>query len=67
MAEPICCQTPMVHNSFTEQYECADAYFALHDDDIDPYFADPNDLTEAQRSYLDHWLTSRIDDAEVKP
>ncbi|MEU7170376.1 hypothetical protein ABZ949_02645 [Micromonospora tulbaghiae] len=67
MNEPICCDTPMVHNSFTEQWECADAYFALHDDDIDPYFADPTDLDVAQQAYLEHWRASRIDDAAVTP
>ena len=32
VAEPLCCGEPMVHNSFTGQYECAVAYFTLVDE-----------------------------------
>jgi hypothetical protein len=65
MAEPMCCDTPMVHNSWAEAYECADAYFTLVDegygegvietlrvDDIEPGLADT----------LGHWRASRRSD-----
>lgn len=65
MAEPRCCSTPMVHNSFTGQYECADAYFLLHDDGVDPYLVDADDLDAGHRVALEHWKASRIDDEAV--
>lgn len=71
MAEPECCKTPMVHNSFTGEYECAEAYFALVDDGVLDdgcgelhHLADdevPPDLVPT----LHHWRASRRPDGEV--
>lgn len=66
-AEPICCGAPMVHNSWLGQYECADAYFALLDDEV---IADTgvslrvehDELTEYQRERWKHWRASWIPD-----
>lgn len=39
--EPACCGVPMVHNSWAERWECADAYFTLFDEGWDG--GDPRD------------------------
>ncbi|ATO14671.1 hypothetical protein CO540_13230 [Micromonospora sp. WMMA2032] len=56
----------MVHNSFTEQYECADAYFALLDDgvlsDCSPIGDDFAAMTEYQLDRYEHWRVSCTDD-----
>ncbi|MCW6003938.1 hypothetical protein K1W54_04980 [Micromonospora sp. CPCC 205371] len=67
-AEPMCCGTPMVHNSWTEEYECADAYFRLLDDGVlDGTLAllavDDEHLTPYQRERYEHWRTVRVPDA----
>lgn len=71
-AEPTCCGEPMVHNSFMEEYECADAYFALLDDGVladcggRELRVDPEDMTPEQRDLHKHWLASFKADAEVR-
>jgi hypothetical protein len=65
MAEPECCGTPMVHNSFLGTYECADAYFALVDDEVfvDGWVGiDPSGLTDEQRTQYEHWRASWVAD-----
>lgn len=32
--EPECCGAPMVHNTYREGFECADAFFYLEDEDL---------------------------------
>ncbi|MEU3452133.1 hypothetical protein ABZ671_00620 [Micromonospora sp. NPDC006766] len=66
--EPVCCDEPMIHNSFTGLYECAEAYFHLLDDGV---LGDPPDLSDTdvmddyQRERYAHWKTTRISDAAV--
>lgn len=66
--EPMCCGTPMVHNSWTEEYECADAYFALLDNGVigesATLMVDEDSLTDHERERYEHWRTSRVPDAE---
>jgi hypothetical protein len=66
-SEPICCGDPMIHNSFTGQYECSVAYLVLHDEGIDPYLVDPADLEPAQRAQHAHWMASRRPDGVTAP
>lgn len=63
MVEPTCCDEPMVHNSGTGQYECADAYFALLDDNVirdydPPTLIDPETVSGEHRAMFDHWIES---------
>lgn len=63
--EPMCCNTPMVHNSWTEEYECADAYFQLLDDGVLGDVAQRSNtdaMNDYQRGRYEHWLASRIPD-----
>ncbi|MFI7608486.1 hypothetical protein ACIBTV_25500 [Micromonospora sp. NPDC049366] len=64
--EPLCCDKPMVHNSFTGQWECADAYFELLDSGVlsesIPDRSDTAAMDDHQRERFEHWLTNRIDD-----
>lgn len=66
-----CCGTPMVHNSFTGEYECADAYFLLVDEgalgepgygDLDPGQLADDDVPPSLLEALQHWRTSRRPD-----
>lgn len=69
MSEPECCGKPMVHNSFTEEFECADAYFELLDDGVlDEVIADRSDadaMNDHQRERYEHWKSTRVPDAPV--
>lgn len=68
--EPECCDTPMVHNSFTSEYECADAYFELLDDGVlgdIPDLADTDEMTGHQRERFEHWKASRRPDSDGCP
>jgi hypothetical protein len=63
--EPMCCDEPMVHNSFTEEYECADAYFRLADegwDDLGLVYVTAEDVGPELAPFLAHWRESRIPD-----
>ena len=67
--EPMCCGTPMLHNSWTCEYECADAYFRLIDDGVLdtnlPFLTvEVEDLTTYQRERYEHWRAVRIPAAE---
>lgn len=72
MAEPECCNTPMVHNSWTDEWECADAYFALVDAGV---FSDGESFEHsgswtvrefvALRKLHEHWRTSFVPDQFV--
>lgn len=72
ITEPECCNTSMIHNSATGQYECADAYFALADEGV---IGDCGDLRmeatgngcacsncRAWRALYDHWQQSKRPD-----
>jgi hypothetical protein len=66
--EPECCGAPMVHNSFTSEYECVDAYFALVDEGIfedgeSSDYVEVADLTPPMRERYEHWLAVRVSDA----
>lgn len=71
--EPLCCGTPMVHNSWTGQYECADAYFTLVDDHCGGYEwvalerLTAEDVGPDLADALAHWRGSRISDAPSEP
>jgi hypothetical protein len=67
-AEPTCCGVPMVHNSFTGEYECADAYFLLVDEgalgepghgDLNPELLTDEDVPPNLLAALQHWRASR--------
>lgn len=64
MDEPLCCGEPMVHNSFTEEYECAVAYFALSDAGFGdmPATLWSADVPAALAPMLEHWRNSRAPD-----
>jgi len=62
MTEPMCCGEPMIHNTYTSEYECSDAYLTLHDAGIDPYLTDAADLASPQRTHYEHWAASRRPD-----
>jgi hypothetical protein len=72
MADPLCCAAPMVHNSFLQQWECADAYFELLDDDViastgfGPYalrVERVDQLAARHRERYEHWIASvRLDE-----
>jgi hypothetical protein len=65
-AEPVCCGAPMVHNSATGEYECADAYFALYDDGlIGDYglLVHLSELNDYERERYEHWRDVRVPDA----
>ncbi|MFG1872178.1 hypothetical protein [Micromonospora arborensis] len=69
-SEPGCCGTPMVRNSFTGQYECADAYFQLLDDGVlggVPDLSDTDAMNDHQRDRYEHWKTTRIDGQLATP
>jgi hypothetical protein len=72
ITEPECCNTPMVHNSYTGEWECADAYLALVDEGV---IGDYGDLRSeavengcacsncrAWRALYVHWQESRRPD-----
>jgi hypothetical protein len=59
VSEPTCCDEPMVHNAFTDQYECMVAFTVLNDEGIDPYLVHPGDLEPEQRAQHAHWKASR--------
>lgn len=61
----MCCGEPMVHNSFSNQYECYDTFAALHEQGIDPYLVEPADLNTSDRAAWEHWAASRLDDSSV--
>lgn len=68
VGEPECCGTPMVHNSFTGLYECADAYFGLLDDGVlggVPDLSDTDAMDPQQRELYDHWQSTRVSDVAV--
>lgn len=64
--EPMCCGEPMVHNSWTREYECSDAYFTLVDEgwreehNLDRLTAE--DVGPELADTLAHWRASRIPD-----
>lgn len=65
--EPLCCGEPMVHNSFTEEYECSAAYFMLVDEGFDDGWTPLDALTAGDvgpdmAEFLEHWRKSRISD-----
>jgi hypothetical protein len=75
--EPMHCGQPMVHNSFTGEYECADAYFTLLDEgalsatreawkmreqDWSPEQLSDRDVPSHLLDILRHWRASRISD-----
>lgn len=62
--EPVCCGDPMIHNSFTSQYECSVAYLVLHDEGIDPYGCAVEDLEPEQQAQHMHWMESRRPDGD---
>lgn len=70
--EPECCGVPMVHNSYTEEYECADAYFFLVDEgalgDPEAPHLSPDQIRWAlpteQIDALRHWRQSRRPDTD---
>lgn len=67
--EPKCpgCGEPMVHNSWMEQWECADAFFGLNDDGVlaGGFVLLPlEDLTPVQRVQYEHWRYWIVPDAE---
>lgn len=60
----------MIHNSWTSEYECADAYFTLIDEGVIstdwPVVDDPDALTPSHRAAYEHWRESvRPDGAEL--
>ena len=71
-AEPACpgadgdlCDGTMVHNSWSGEWECAGAFFALNDNGVlaDGFLVgDEDDLGEWDRRFLDHWRTHRVPD-----
>lgn len=66
-AEPGCCGEPMVHNSFTSEYECMSAYSLLteHVPDLESgslALADDDDVPAQYLPFLQHWRASRIPD-----
>jgi hypothetical protein len=66
--ELTCCGEPMVHNSFTGEYECADAYFRLADEGFDEIalaLVTAEEVGPALESMLTHWRESRIPDGRV--
>ena len=67
--EPLCCREPMVHNSWTCEYECADAYFALVDEygaECVPFLAE-RDVSAEMLPTFRHWRESMVsDDTEVR-
>lgn len=75
MSEPRCCGEPMVHNSFTNMYECASAYFALADEGFDEGVltrTTAEDVGGVLAPTLAHWRASWIPDgyeefADVDP
>lgn len=59
--EPECCGQPMVHNSGTGTYECADAFFALLDEGVIQDWDHPARVTDAPPAMVDvleHWKAS---------
>lgn len=60
--EPTCCGEPMIHNSFTSEYECAEAYFTLVDEEVitdwSPRHHNPSELPGWLQEHYEHWLTS---------
>lgn len=65
---PVCCDEPMVHNSFTEEHECAVAYFELSDAGYGdcPALLWSADVPAALAPTLEHWRSSRIPDADLE-
>ncbi|MCX5066617.1 hypothetical protein OOJ91_12085 [Micromonospora lupini] len=62
-SEPVCCGEPMVHNSWTGEYECAAAYFALVDGGVlgdTGLRLDMTDLDADQRALVEHWQSRRV-------
>jgi hypothetical protein len=66
--EPECCGDPMVHNSWTGEWECAVAYFALADEgaagDIIETLT-PEDVGPDLVETLAHWRGSRVSDETI--
>lgn len=60
--EPMCCGEPMIHNSFTGEFECAEAYFTLLDDEVISDWSAGRVLldgaTDYHRERHAHWLSS---------
>lgn len=63
--EPECCGTPMVHNSWSGEWECADAYFTLEDDGVIDWgvlLVDVGRLDRYQTERYFHWRGVRVPD-----
>lgn len=61
--EPMCCGEPMVHNTWTGENECAEAYFRLLDDGVLGDVAQRSNISamnDFQRGRYEHWLASCI-------
>jgi len=66
--EPECCGLPMVHNSWTGEWECADAYFGLIDDKVLGDFGlivEQDTLTTHQAERYEHWRAVRVPDGHA--
>jgi hypothetical protein len=60
---PECCNEPMVHNTATGAYECADAYFALVDEqpglaDVMLELVEDGEVPAGLVETLRHWRAS---------
>jgi hypothetical protein len=65
---PKCCGEPMVHNSWTGEWECAVAYFALVDEgDAEDIIGalTPEDVGPDLAETLAHWRGSRVSDETI--
>lgn len=67
VTEPLCCGEAMVHNSWREGFECADAFFYLEDEGI---LGDCGELREWVRPLADfdreryaHWRVVFVPDS----
>lgn len=63
--DPLCCGIPMVHNSWTGEFACADAYFYLVDE-VGPNevlcFMARDQIPAEYREAWDHWRASFVPD-----
>lgn len=68
MADPTCCNAPMVHNSYTGEHECSVAYFGLLDDGLlsnvggFALMVEVGALDLDNRALYEHWQASRRPD-----